>query len=87
MIRSSEWRERDRGPGKPGNRRRFVRGGSPRRRGVLIAPWQTREASPSTFLLKAAGLHIQWHEFVKPHTIAGEPEIEVIRNFIQGCYE
>ena len=38
-------------------------------------------------LLKAAGLHIQWHEFVKPHTIAGEPEIEVIRNFIQGCYE
>ena len=37
-------------------------------------------------LLKSAGLHIQWHEFVKPHTIAGEPELEVIRNFVQSCY-
>ena len=33
-------------------------------------------------MLKAAGLNIEWHEFVKAHTIAGEMELEVIRNFI-----
>ena len=32
--------------------------------------------------LKAEGLHIEWHEFVKEHTIAGEDELEVIRAFI-----
>ncbi len=35
-------------------------------------------------LLKTAGLAIEWREFVKPHTIAGEQELSVIRNFIQG---
>jgi phospholipase/carboxylesterase len=34
-------------------------------------------------LLKAAGLHIDWHEFVKEHTIAGELELEVIRDFVR----
>ncbi len=38
-------------------------------------------------LLKSAGLHIEWHEFVKPHTIAGEPELAVIRDFIRKCYD
>jgi phospholipase/carboxylesterase len=33
-------------------------------------------------ILKSAGLHIEWHEFVKAHTIAGEMELEVIRKFI-----
>jgi phospholipase/carboxylesterase len=37
-------------------------------------------------ILKAAGLHIQWHEFVKAHTIAGEAELGLIRQFISGCY-
>ena len=37
--------------------------------------------------LKAAGLHIEWHEFVKPHTIAGELELEVIRDFICASYD
>jgi len=37
-------------------------------------------------ILKGAGLHIEWHEFVKAHTIAGEPELEVIRNFIRAGY-
>ena len=37
-------------------------------------------------MLKGAGLHIEWHEFVKAHTIAGEPELEVIRNFIRAGY-
>jgi phospholipase/carboxylesterase len=36
--------------------------------------------------LKAAGLEIEWHEFVKAHTTAGEEELEVIRTFIRGRY-
>ena len=38
-------------------------------------------------LLKAAGLKIEWHEFDKEHTIAGEEEVNVIRRFIQKCFE
>jgi len=37
-------------------------------------------------LLKAAGLHIEWHEFVKAHTIAGEGELGLIRDFISARY-
>jgi len=37
-------------------------------------------------ILKAAGLHVEWHEFVKPHTIAGEEELEVIRKFVRAGY-
>ena len=37
-------------------------------------------------ILKSAGLRIEWHEFAKAHTIAGEPELAVIRNFIQAGY-
>lgn len=37
-------------------------------------------------MLKAAGLHVGWHEFAKPHTIAGELEVAVIRNFVRKCY-
>ncbi len=37
-------------------------------------------------ILKAAGLQIEWHEFVKPHTIAGEMELEVIRKFVSNGY-
>jgi phospholipase/carboxylesterase len=37
-------------------------------------------------VLKAAGLRIEWHEFVKQHTIAGEDELEVIRNFVCAGY-
>jgi predicted esterase len=36
--------------------------------------------------LKASGLQIQWHEFMKDHTIAGEEELTVIRNFVRSCY-
>ena len=38
-------------------------------------------------LLKAAGLNIEWHEFMKEHTIAGEEELALIRNFIAGRFE
>jgi phospholipase/carboxylesterase len=34
-------------------------------------------------ILKSAGIDIQWREFVKSHTIAGEEEISVIRNFLR----
>jgi len=37
--------------------------------------------------LKAAGLHIEWHELVKAHTIAGEQEMELIRDFVRQGYE
>lgn len=32
--------------------------------------------------LQAAGVDIAWHEFAKAHTIAGEDELRVIRDFI-----
>lgn len=36
--------------------------------------------------LKASSLNIQWHEFVKEHTIAGMDELRVIREFVEhGC--
>ena len=38
-------------------------------------------------LLKAEGIHIEWHEFVKAHTIAGDEEIGVIRRFVKQSYE
>jgi phospholipase/carboxylesterase len=36
--------------------------------------------------LQSAGLDIQWREFMKDHTIAGEPEMSAVREFIRGCY-
>ncbi len=36
--------------------------------------------------LKAAGLKVEWHEFVKVHTIAGEVELETIREFVAAGY-
>jgi phospholipase/carboxylesterase len=37
-------------------------------------------------VLKAAGLQIEWHEFAKAHTVAGETELSVIRNFVRTGY-
>jgi len=37
-------------------------------------------------LLKASGIKIEWHEFVKAHTIAGEEELAVIRDFVRARY-
>jgi phospholipase/carboxylesterase len=34
--------------------------------------------------LAAAGLNIAWHEFEKEHTIAGEEELSLIREFIRA---
>ena len=35
--------------------------------------------------LKAAGLKIQWREFAKVHTIAGEEELGLIRDFVSAA--
>lgn len=36
--------------------------------------------------LRGAGLNVEWHEFAKPHTIAGEEELRVIREFVRAGY-
>jgi phospholipase/carboxylesterase len=41
---------------------------------------------PQIPLLQAAGLQIEWREFAKAHTVAGEAEIAVIRNFVRAGY-
>jgi phospholipase/carboxylesterase len=33
---------------------------------------------------QGAGLNMAWHEFAKPHTIAGEEEMRVIREFVKA---
>ena len=37
-------------------------------------------------LLKSVGIRIEWREFAKEHTIAGEEELEVIRTFLRQCF-
>jgi phospholipase/carboxylesterase len=37
-------------------------------------------------LLRQAGLQVDWREFHKAHTVAGETEISVIRKFVTACY-
>ncbi len=41
---------------------------------------------PQIPLLKAAGLNVEWREFAKDHTIAGEQELSVIREFVRAGY-
>jgi phospholipase/carboxylesterase len=48
---------------------------------VPIAPVRRQVAQ-----LQAAGLRIQWREFAKEHTIAGEEELDLIREFVGQCY-
>ena len=37
-------------------------------------------------ILKATGLSVEWHEFPKAHTIHGEEELGVIREFVRAGY-
>ncbi len=37
--------------------------------------------------LQQHGLQIEWHEFAKDHTIAGEEELGVIREFVQRSFD
>ncbi len=41
---------------------------------------------PQIEFLRRAGLQIEWHEFVKAHTIAGEAEMSVVRDFVRNSY-
>lgn len=38
-------------------------------------------------VMKGAGMNIDWREFVKGHTIAGEEELSVIRDFVRGSFK
>jgi phospholipase/carboxylesterase len=49
----------------------------------LLPIAKTRAQIP---LLRAAGLNVTWREFAKAHTIAGEVELAVIRDFIRAGY-
>lgn len=49
-----------------------------------MIPFDAVKAQAQT--LKAAGLNIDWREFAKGHTIAGEEELRVIRDFIRARF-
>ncbi len=49
-----------------------------------VLPFQKTQQHIKT--LQAAGLNIEWHEFNKAHTIAGETEMKIIRDFITAGY-
>jgi phospholipase/carboxylesterase len=36
--------------------------------------------------LQAGGLNIEWHEFVKAHTIEGDEELGLIRSFVRAAF-
>jgi phospholipase/carboxylesterase len=44
------------------------------------------QVRPQIAVLKKAGLQIDWREFNKAHTIAGEVELAVIRDFVRNSY-
>jgi phospholipase/carboxylesterase len=44
------------------------------------------QVRPQIPRLKTAGLNVQWREFAKDHTIAGERELSVIREFVHAGY-
>jgi phospholipase/carboxylesterase len=44
------------------------------------------QVRPQIELLRQAGLKMDWQEFVKPHTIAGEEELSVLRAFVNDSY-
>lgn len=37
--------------------------------------------------IQTLGLDVQWQEFIKPHTIAGREELNLIRKFIRAGYK
>ena len=43
------------------------------------------DARKQVQFMKELGLQIEWREFQKAHTIAGDEEIGVIREFIRKC--
>ena len=49
----------------------------------LVPIEQVRPQIPQ---LVAAGIRVEWREFAKDHTIAGEQELSVIRKFVRAGY-
>ncbi len=49
-----------------------------------VVPFE--KTRPQILQLQAAGLRIEWREFAKPHTIAGEEELGVIRKFVRAGF-
>lgn len=49
----------------------------------LLPPGATHEQIQ---LLQKAGLNIRWQELRKEHTIAGQAEVDLIREFVVGCF-
>ncbi len=49
-----------------------------------VVPFE--KTRPQIARLQAAGLGIEWREFAKPHTIAGEEELGAIRKFVRAGY-
>lgn len=49
-----------------------------------VVPFE--KTRPQIMRLQAAGLRIEWREFAKPHTIAGEEELGVIRKFVRAGF-
>ena len=44
------------------------------------------EVKPQAAQLKRAGMNVAWHEFPKAHSVHGEEEIAVIREFVRAGY-
>jgi len=44
------------------------------------------QVRPQVEILRRAGLQIDWREFEKGHTIAGEVEMAVVRDFVRKSY-
>jgi phospholipase/carboxylesterase len=44
------------------------------------------QVRPQIQFFRAHGLNITWHEFPKEHTIAGQSELAVIRDFVRASY-
>jgi phospholipase/carboxylesterase len=55
--------------------------------GTLDSMLPIMRVQPQVKQLKGGGINIQWHEFVKEHTIAGEAELLLIRDFICAGYK
>jgi phospholipase/carboxylesterase len=44
------------------------------------------QVRPQMEMLRQAGLRIDWHEFAKAHTVAGDSELRVVRDFVSESY-
>jgi phospholipase/carboxylesterase len=55
--------------------------------GTMDSVIPLRATQPLIERLRQAGIPVEWHVYQKDHTIAGEAELSVIRNFIQAGFD